>query len=104
MAHVAHEVGATDDYVAWAQTWCPEPVARDRISVREGAAIYDSVDERLGDEAEGDDFLTRVLWLETAIRLARVGWTIEALEDARWPLPHTVCAAELMRQMTKERR
>ena len=104
MAHVAHEVGATDDYIAWAQTWCPEPVATERVSVREGAVLYDLVDERLGDEAENDDFLTRVLWLETAIRLARVGWTIEALENARWPLPHTVCVAALMQDMVNERR
>jgi hypothetical protein len=75
-----------------------------RVPLREASAIYDSVDERLGDEAESDDFLTRVLWLETAIRLARAGWTIEALENARWPLPHTVCVAELMRQLTNERR
>jgi hypothetical protein len=44
------------------------------------------VDARLGDDAETSEFLTQVLWLETAIRLARLGWGINKLEEARWPV------------------
>jgi len=91
-------MSSADDYIAWAQLWCPTSVASEQASAREAAAVYDAVDARLGDEAENDDFLTRVLWLETAIRLAQVGWTIEALEEARWPLPNTVRMADLIRR------
>jgi len=76
----------TSDYIEWAQTWCPLPVASEPVPLTEAMKIYDAVDLRLGDDAEGDDFLTRVLWLETAIRLAKVGWTISELEAARWPV------------------
>lgn len=88
-----------DDYIAWAQFWCPEPVAAERVPFQKGAAIYDAVDARIGDEAEGDDFLTRILWLETAIRLARVGWTILGLEDARWPIAHRASIRDLIRSI-----
>lgn len=86
----------TNDYIVWAQTWCPEPVLPESVALPDAAKVYDDVDGRLGDLAEGDDFLTRVLWLETAIRLARVGWTIETLEEARWPVPRTAAMAALM--------
>lgn len=89
----------TDGYITWAQTWCPVPVAPRPVALPTAAKIYDDVDARLGDEAEGDDFLTRVLWLETAIRLARVGWTIEGLEAARWPMSHTVAMATILRDL-----
>jgi len=85
------------DYIVWAQTWCPEPIAPEPVSLQEAARIYDAVDERIGDDAEEDDFLTRVLWLETAIRLARVGWTIAALENARWPMPRSILMEDLIR-------
>ena len=75
-----------DSYIEWAQFWCPEPVASTRSSLVEAAAAYDEVDGRLGDDAETSEFLTRALWLETAIRLARLGWRISELEDARWPV------------------
>jgi len=88
----------TDDYIAWAQLWCPESVAPVRRSLTEAAAAYDLVDGRLGDDAEGDDFLTRVLWLETTVRLARLGWTVQELENARWPIPRAVRVADLVRR------
>ena len=83
----------TNDYIEWAQTWCPQPVAPEPAPLSEASRIYDEVDGRLGDEAENDDFLTRVLWLETAIRLAKVGWTISDLEAARWPVSNTAAVA-----------
>jgi hypothetical protein len=89
----------TADYIEWAQFWCPEPIVPEPVSVQEAARIYDDVDERLGDDAEDDDFLTRVLWLETAIRLAQVGWTIPRLEDARWPVPNTANVLDLMQEL-----
>lgn len=87
----------TDDYIAWAQFWCPEAVAPDRGSLDEVCREYDDVDARIGDDAERDDFLTRVLWLETAIRVARQGWTIEEVEAARWPVGTGTSAAALIR-------
>jgi len=90
-----------DEYIEWAQLACPEPISPKAVSIQEAAAIYDDVDGRLGDEAEKDDFLTRVLWLETAIRLARVGWTILRLEDARWPIPNTANVAFLMKTLER---
>lgn len=87
------------DYIEWAQLWCPEPLARERVSLREAALIYDDVDGRIGDDAEDDDFLSRVLWLETAIRLAQVGWTIDALEGARWPVSNSARLADLIQEM-----
>ena len=89
---------ATDDYIAWAQTWCPEPVASERGALDDAKGAYDAVDERIGDDAEHDDFLTRVLWLETAIRLARLGWTIRELEDCRWPVSGAGVVHELVRR------
>jgi len=89
----------TNDYIVWAQFWCPQPIASAPVSVQKAAVIYDDVDGRLGDDAEEDDFLTRVLWLETAIRLAQVGWTIPRLEDARWPRSTRANLAELMRDL-----
>lgn len=87
----------TDDYIAWAQLWCPETVTSERCPLGEAAEAYDLVDGRLGDDAEGDDFLTRVLWLETVVRLARLGWTVPELEDARWPVPRTARVHDLIR-------
>jgi hypothetical protein len=90
-------VGTTDDYIAWAQFWCPEPVAEKRSSLVKAAAAYDDVDERLGDDAETSEFLTRALWLETAIRLARLGWRINEIEAERWPVGHSGRVAALLR-------
>ena len=87
----------TADYIAWAQLWCPEPVAPHRAAFTDAQIAYDAVDERIGDDAEYDDFLSRVLWLETAIRLARLGWTVLDLENARWPVPQTARIADLIR-------
>lgn len=88
----------TADYIAWAQLWCPEKVTPERGSLGEARMVYDLVDERLGDDAENDEFLTRVFWLEMAIRLARLGWTIEGLENARWPASRTACVFELIEE------
>jgi len=63
----------------------------------DACAVYDEVDTRLGDDAETSEFLTRALWLETAIRLARLGWRIDEVETARWPVAHAGQVAELMR-------
>lgn len=90
-------MGNSNDYIAWAQFWCPVPVAPDRAPLREAAAAYDDVDNRLGDDAETSEFLTRALWLETAIRLARLGWGIKELEDARWPVGSSGGAVALIR-------
>lgn len=90
-------MGATDDYIAWAQLWCPEPVASEQAPLVEAAAEYDEVDGRIGDDAERSEFLTRVLWLETAIRLARLGWRIDDLEAARWDIGYAGHAAALIR-------
>lgn len=88
----------TDDLIEWARLWCPEPVAPTRASFAQATKAYDEADERIGDDAEGDDFLTRVLWIETSIRLARLGWTVRQLEDARWPVPRTALISDLMRR------
>lgn len=87
----------TDDYIAWAQLWCPEPVAAVRAPFQAAVRAYDAADERIGDEAEHDDFLTRIMWLETAIRLARLGWTIWDLENARWPVTRAARVQDLIR-------
>lgn len=87
----------TDDYIAWATTWSPKP-ASDRAPLRVATGIYDEVDDRLGDDATGDDFLTRVLWLEMSIRLARVGWTIADVENARWPMQSASGLASVLRR------
>lgn len=87
----------TDDYIAWAELWCPEAVAETRAPLTEAARAYDLVDRRLGDDAETCEFLTRVLWLETAIRLARLGWTITGVEDARWPRSRRISIGDLLR-------
>lgn len=89
----------TNDYIVWAQTWCPVAVAPEPVPLHEAALIYDEVDGRLGDDAEDDDFLSRVLWLETAIRLALVGWTIQALEAARWPVSNMAVMTTVLRDM-----
>jgi hypothetical protein len=89
---------ASDDYIAWAQLWCPEPLAPEPAPFPEAKIAYDAADERIGDDAEHDEFLSRVLWLETAIRLARLGWTIRQLEDARWPVPRTARLSDLIRR------
>jgi hypothetical protein len=75
----------TSDYIEWATTWAPAP-STERSPFHVAVALYDEVDARLGDVAEHDEFFTRVLWLETAIRLAQVGWTIVEVEAHRWPL------------------
>jgi hypothetical protein len=102
LAEEQHPVTGSADYIAWAQTWCPEPIAPEPVPLPEAAVIYDDVDGRLGDDAEHDEFLTRVLWIETAIRLARVGWTIEALEAARWPVPNTARVMDIIRKMPRD--
>lgn len=88
----------TDDYIAWAQFWCPVPVAPTKAPIRTAALAYDEVDARLGDDAESSEFLTRVLWLESAIRLAALGWRINELEEARWPVRRSVSVTALIRE------
>ena len=66
--------------------------------MRQAALEYDFVDGRLGDDAETSEFMTRVLWLETAIRLAKLGWGISELEDARWPVGHSTNVAQILRE------
>lgn len=85
------------DYIEWATTWAPTPTT-ERASLQHAIAVYDEVDDTLGDSAENDDFLTRVLWLETAIRLARIGWTIAELEDRRWPVHNSADIVVAARQ------
>lgn len=89
----------TLDYIEWAQFWCPEPVAATRSCRRAAFAAYDEPDARIGDDAEGDDFLTRVLWLETAVRLARLGWTILEVEEARWPFRRASSLEDVLREI-----
>lgn len=73
-------------YIAWAREHCPVPVASVRAEYEEARIAYDDVEDRLGDDAENDDFLSKLLWMETTIRLAQLGWTVEEFEDARWPV------------------
>jgi hypothetical protein len=90
----------TAEYIQWARDNCETPVAPDQASFDEAREAYDEVDHRLGDEAEGDDFLTRTLWMEITIRLAQLGWTVEEFEDTRWPVPNTkVAVAQLLNEI-----
>ena len=77
---------STKELIAWARDNCPVPVASLPRTFNEAKAAYDGVDERLGDDAEGDEFLSKALWMETTIRLAHLGWTVERFEDVRWPV------------------
>jgi hypothetical protein len=88
----------TTDYIVWATTWAPS-ASSERAPSRLARSIYDEVDERLGDEALDDDFLTRVLWLEMAIRLARIGWTILEVEEHIWPVHSGARVAEVLREL-----
>ena len=63
------------------------PLASMRRRFSEAVTAYDAVDERLGDDAEGDGDLSKILWMETTIRLAQLGWTVEDFENERWPVP-----------------
>lgn len=74
------------ELIAWARDNCPVPVASMPRTFDEAKAAYDDVDNRLGDDAEGDEFLSKALWMETTIRLAHLGWTVEHFEDVRWPV------------------
>jgi hypothetical protein len=56
-----------------------------RASLQEAKAAYDDVDNRLGDNAEHDEFMSKILWMETTVRLAQLGWTVEEFEEAMWP-------------------
>lgn len=76
----------TDELIAWARENCPEPLAAEQSPFEEAKAEYDAVDERLGDDAESDPFLRKILWMETTIRLARLGWSVETFENERWPV------------------
>lgn len=96
-------MSVTDDYIAWAQLWCPAPLAPSKAPRHQAFAAYDAAELRLGDDAEGDDFLTRVLWLETAFRLAPLGWTIREVEDARWPSSHMNKVNHLLRELGVKR-
>jgi hypothetical protein len=88
----------TDDYIVWATTWGPTP-AEVRAPLQIAIAAYDEVDARLGDLAEGDDFLTRSLWLEVSLRLARLGWSIAEVEARRWPLQGASRIGEALRDI-----
>jgi len=83
---VDSELLPTKDLIAWARDNCPVPVASLPRTFAEAKAAYDDVDGRLGDDAEGDAFLSKALWMETTIRLAQLGWTVEHFEDVRWPI------------------
>jgi hypothetical protein len=74
-----------DKIIAWAKENCPLAVREIRASLQEAKEAYDAVDNRLGDDAEFDEFLSKVLWMETTVRLAQLGWTVEEYEDAMWP-------------------
>ena len=78
----------SDEYIAWARDNCPLAVRDIRASLQEAKAAYDAVDNRLGDDAEYDEFLSKILWMETTVRLAQLGWTVEDYEDAMWPKSH----------------
>ena len=80
----------TDEIIAWAQEKCPEPVAKLYRPFEETKRIYDRIEERLGDEAEHDEFTKKIMYLEIAIELAKVGWTIVKFENERWPMPKIV--------------
>lgn len=84
------ESKTTAEWIAWARGFAPEPMALVRLEYELARQAYDGVDARLGDDAEGDEFLTKVMWLEITIRLAKLGWTVEEFEDARWPVSNTM--------------
>lgn len=69
-----------------------------RASLQEAKAAYDAVDNRLGDDAEYDEFLSKVLWMETTVRLAQLGWTVEDYEDAMWPKSNAVGVLNALRR------
>lgn len=92
----------TAEYIQWARENCTTPVAQERSSFDSAREAYDEVDARLGDEAEGNEFLTKALWMEITIRLAQLGWTVEEFEDERWPVPNTkAVVAQLIREGTR---
>lgn len=86
----------TAEYVRWAHDNCPEPLQEVRSSFAQAWAEYEEVDRRLGDQAEHNDFLTRVMWMEITIRAHRLGWTVEDLEQQRWPLPGTARIGDVL--------
>ena len=83
------QTSLTNASIAWARDNCPVPISVEKQPYEEAKKAYDAVDERLGDDAEEDEFLTKAMWMEITIRLAKLGWTVEELEDARWPVPHS---------------
>ena len=87
-----------EQWDVWAQENCPVPVAKTRSPFQEAKVAYDEVDLRLGDEAENDSFVAKAMWLEIAIRLARMGWTIDEFEGTRWPLQGTAKVLVLVRK------
>lgn len=89
----------TSELIAWAREHCPEPVAPRRSSFEAAKREYDAVDERIGDEAEHDPDLAKILWMETTIRLARLGWTVDEFEDHRWPVRNAKNIRDLLRDM-----
>ena len=81
----ASSLPKTDEFIAWARDNCPLAVRDVRSSLQEAKAAYDAVDNRLGDDAEHDEFMSKILWMETTVRLAQLGWTVEEFEEAMWP-------------------
>lgn len=75
------------------------PLASMRRRYSEAKAAYDEVDGRLGDDAEGDEFLSKALWMETTIRLAQLGWTVEDFENERWPVKGRANLSALLRDV-----
>lgn len=89
----------SDEYIAWAATTCPVVPSETKAPFAVAWAEYDSVDARLGDLADGDDFLSRVLWLEITLRVHRLGWTVEEVESARWPVRNTARVRNVLRSL-----
>jgi hypothetical protein len=88
----------TDEIIAWAQENCPEPVAELPRPFEEVKRIYDRIEDRLGDEAEHDEFTKKIMYLEIAIELSKAGWTIVKFEDYRWPMPRIVKLGSLFEE------
>jgi hypothetical protein len=89
----------TDEIIAWAKENCPLAIRDIRAPLQDAKAAYDAVDNRLGDDAEHDEFLSKILWMETTVRLAQLGWTVEEFESAMWP---TSGAAGVLNSLMRE--
>ena len=86
----------TAEIIAWAQENCPEPVSPYYRPFEEAKRIYDRIEDQHGDAAEHDEFAKKIMYMEMAIELAKIGWTIEKLEDTRWPTKKSVNLSSLL--------